>query len=398
MNPRLWTTGRTKRRPAEDETRSAPAAPVAQVASGSSQAAELPTPDSDALEVEDLAVTFPGRSGPVEVVKGLSFKIRRGEVVGIVGESGSGKSMTALAIARLIPYPGQIRGRVRMFGTEVEKLSRRERDRFLGTRLAFVFQDPMSSLNPALRIGTQLTQGVRRHRKLGRHAARKRAADALTEVHIPAAEQQLSRFPHEFSGGMRQRAMIAMGLIKDPTLLIADEPTTALDVTIQAQVMELLAEVNERHETAVVLISHNLALVSQNCDRVLVMYAGRIVEELGAKQLQNDALHPYTRALIATVPDLSRLDTAELVPIPGEVPDISALPPGCAFHPRCPLKIDRCATDVPALLHRPGERRVACHVANEDLEATPIGSRRSTGSSQPDPLGTSTVGGEAEAV
>jgi oligopeptide/dipeptide ABC transporter ATP-binding protein len=332
---------------------------------------EIGAPVGDhALAVEDLTVSF----GPAEVVRGVSFTVDRGQIVGIVGESGSGKTMTALEVAQLLPASGRADGRIALLGTDVAGLSRSALDALLGTRLAVIFQDPMSSLNPALRIGDLLTQGVRVHRKLATKEAHQRAVGALTEVHIPAAERQLYRFPHEFSGGMRQRTMIAMGLMTEPELLIADEPTTALDVTVQAQVMQLLHEVNQQHRTAVILISHNLALVSENCHRVLVMYAGRIVEDLDVEQLQTDPRHPYTQALLAAIPTIGLNRDERVEGIPGEAPDAAAPPPGCAFHPRCPHAIDRCAVDVPALQTRPGARRVACHVANADLTTTERGS------------------------
>jgi oligopeptide/dipeptide ABC transporter ATP-binding protein len=370
MNPRLWTQSTEKSRGPRDSgvvtERSTPDAPPVRVGS----TGELGTRDQPdlALDVRDLVVTFPTTRGPVEVVKGVSMAVPVGEVVGIVGESGSGKTMTALAIAQLTPYPGRVTGRIEMFGENAFTLPRRRLNRLLGTKLAVIFQDPMSSLNPALRIGTQLTQGVRVHRKLSKKEATRLAISALTEVHIPGAERQLSRFPHEFSGGMRQRAMIAMGLMKEPALLLADEPTTALDVTVQAQVMELLSEVNRTHRTAVILISHNLALVNQNCHRVLVMYAGRIVEDMDAGQLGTNPLHPYTQALLRALPDIGRSRSDLLASIPGEVPDIASPPPGCAFHPRCPLALERCTHELPALLRRPDGRRVACHVVNADID------------------------------
>ena len=362
MNPLLWTT-------APRRNRRQRAAELAAAEPDEDDAAPGAAPSGKGtLEVRDLKVTMPG-DVPLEIVKGVSFTIGKGEILGLVGESGSGKSMTALAIAQLAPFPGRVDGTVKLDGEELKELSPKKLERFLGTDLAVVFQDPLASMNPALTIGTQLTEGVRRHRKVDRKGAVSMAVERLTEVQIPAAKRQLKRYPHEFSGGMRQRAMIAMGLMNNPALLIADEPTTALDVTIQAQIMDLLHDVNRRHDMAVLFISHNLALVSQNCHRVLVMYAGRIVEELEAKHLTTDALHPYTRALLGAVPELdSAAEGAELASIPGEAPDIASPPVGCPFHPRCPLAKPICSEERPVLRRRPdGVRRVACHVANEDL-------------------------------
>jgi oligopeptide/dipeptide ABC transporter ATP-binding protein len=388
MNPLLWTAPKKTAAAAADgaappelEPGAAPAGAAPALASGNGRAngsggggagtaTVAPAGDGVALSVQDLVVTFPGPAGPIEVVKGVSFAVRAGELIGIVGESGSGKTMTALSIAQLTPFPGRVSGQIILHGTDLKRLPRRRLDRFLGTDLAVVFQDPMSSMNPALRIGAQLTEAIRIHKRMDRRKANDLAIAGLTEVHIPAAGRQIKRYPHEFSGGMRQRAMIAKGLIKEPTLLIADEPTTALDVTIQAQIMDLLNEVNGTHQTAIILISHNLALVSQNCHRVLVMYAGRIVEELGAEHLTTNPLHPYTRALLGAVPEIGQARDVPLEYIPGEIPDISSPPPGCPYHPRCPLAIDRCRAERPPLVTRPDatDRRVACHVANADLE------------------------------
>jgi oligopeptide/dipeptide ABC transporter ATP-binding protein len=315
-----------------------------------------------------LVVTFPGSSGPIDIVKGISFTVHEGELLGVVGESGSGKTMTAMAVAQLVPYPGRVEGTVTLHGNELIGLPHKRLDDVLGMDLAVVFQDPMSSLNPALRVGSQLALPLRVHRRLGRKEAAHLAAEGLRSVRIPAAERQLRRYPHEFSGGMRQRAMIAKGLMKKPTLLIADEPTTALDVTIQAQIMDLLNEINERDKTAIVLISHNLALISQNCHRVIVMYTGRIVEELNAHELVTDPLHPYTKALLGAVPQIGQPREQPLSHIPGEIPDIAVPPPGCPYHPRCPLAGDRCRIERPMLLSRPGGRRLACHVINVDID------------------------------
>ena len=325
-------------------------------------------PSQEVLAVRDLEVSFPDHGQPVRVVNGVSFSLGRGEMLGIVGESGSGKTMTALAVAQLVAYPGIVKGDVKLKGRALQQIPLRDLDEFLGSEVAFVFQDPMSSLNPALRIGTQLTEGVEVHQKLGHSEAAALAVQRLREVGIPAPHRQLHRHPHELSGGMRQRVMIAMGLMKEPVLLIADEPTTALDVTIQAQIMDLLHQINRDYHTAIILISHNLGLVSQNCERVLVMYAGRVVEDLTISQLAAGARHPYTRALLSAVPDMTRPRSEALATIPGQAPDMAALPSGCPFHPRCPLAVDRCRAERPPLRLREAGQRVACWVANEDLE------------------------------
>jgi oligopeptide/dipeptide ABC transporter ATP-binding protein len=337
MNPALWT-GSTRRR----RRSTIPAARDA-IAHGRAPAAQAAPPSADvALDVRDLTVTFPLAEGLVRLVDGVTFTVRKGQMVGIVGESGSGKTMTALGIAQLTPYPGTVAGAVRIAGDDIRAYAPAERERLLGLRLAIVFQDPMASLNPALTVGTQLTEGARIHRRLTKRAARQLAVARLREVNIPAPEAQLDRRPHELSGGMRQRVMIAMALMNDPAVLLADEPTTALDVTIQAQIMELLAKINREHGTAVVLISHNIGLVGQNCDRVLVMYGGRIVEDGATEALMNRPRHPYTRLLVAAVPDMERSRAIALASIAGQPPDPGALPIGCAFAARCPLVMDRC--------------------------------------------------------
>jgi peptide/nickel transport system permease protein len=318
------------------------------------------------LEVRDLVVEFPGPHGYHPVVDGVSFSLRKGDKLGIVGESGSGKSTTALAIAQLVPFPGRVHGSVRLDGHDLSAMRPHERDHLLGTDLAVVYQDPLSSLNPGLKIGVQLVEGVEVHRKLNRKQAEVIAIERLRETNIASPELQLERHSHELSGGMRQRVMIAMGLMNDPALLIADEPTTALDVTVQAQIMDVLDRVNREHEAALILISHNLGLVSQNCQRVLLMYAGRVVEEVSAENLVRRPLHPYTRALLGSVPGLAG-GRERLEFIPGQAPDPAALPPGCPYNPRCPLAVERCTVERPPLLRRPEGGAVACWVANEDI-------------------------------
>jgi oligopeptide/dipeptide ABC transporter ATP-binding protein len=362
MNPILWTgaldKGFSGARTSPD--RESPEHPVGTPATKA-------MPVETVLEVTDLFVTFPGPSGPYAVVDGVSFRLAKGEKLGVVGESGSGKTMMAMAIAQLTSQPATVSGVVLINGKNVRRMGQTEMNHFLATDLAVVFQDPTSSLNPALRIGTQLTEGAQQHRHLTHRQALDLAVVRLSEVNISTPLHQLGRHPHELSGGMRQRVMIAMGLMNNPILLIADEPTTALDVTIQAQIMDLLERINADHQTAIVLISHNLALVSQNCHRVLVMYAGRIVEDLSTEQLLLVPLHPYTRALRGAVPDMSRPRDVDLDFISGQPPDPLNLPSGCPYHPRCPLAIDICKIGTPPLQLRPDGRRVACWVANGDL-------------------------------
>jgi peptide/nickel transport system permease protein len=323
---------------------------------------EVPTPPDPAgplLRVEGLTVTFPAASGPFAAVSDLDLEIWPGEAVGLVGESGSGKSVTALAIAQLVPHPGSVRARrLELAGRELRSLAGRERQRLLGTTLAMVLQDPTTSLNPALRLGRQLTEVAEVHRGLGRRQALRLAAETLRTVGIADAGRRLRQYPHELSGGMRQRAVVAMGLMAQPRLLLADEPTTSLDVTVQRRLLGLLGSLRER-QLAILLISHDLAVVAQLCSRVLVMYAGRIVEELGVEDLRRGPAHPYTRALLAALPDMATDRERPLITIPGQPPAPGAVPPGCPFAPRCAFARDRCRRQRPELVGEPG-RRVAC--------------------------------------
>lgn len=320
--------------------------------------------DPTVLSVRNLSVSFARADDTIYAVDEASFDVRRGEIVGIVGESGSGKTMLSLAIAGLVPHPGRVTAdKLEFAGRDLLKSSQRELRPFLGTKMAIVFQDPMSSLNPVLKIGKQLTEAVRVHGGVGKASAQQLAVKRLGDVRIPAAARRLSQYPHEFSGGMRQRAMIAMGLMGEPELLIADEPTTALDVTVQAQILELLQEVN-RAGTAVILVSHDLGVVSQLCDRIMVMYAGRIVEEGPVDEILAAPAHPYTRALLEVVPDLTVDRDEPLRTIPGAPPDPGALPLGCRFAPRCPLAFEKCIEQPPALLVRPGQA-AECWLAPE---------------------------------
>jgi oligopeptide/dipeptide ABC transporter ATP-binding protein len=287
-------------------------------------------------------------------VRGVSFSVRPGEAIGVVGESGSGKSLTALAVSRLIEAPGVVTAdRLEFAGTPLAAAS----DRELGTSLAMVFQDPMTSFNPARRVGRQLAEVSEQHHGLSRRAAFARAVDRLAAVRVPAAARRARQYPHEFSGGMRQRAMIGMGLMGQPKLVIADEPTTALDVTVQRQVLRLLARTREAEGAAILLISHDIAVVSQTCERMLVMYAGRVVEDLPTG---SPARHPYTRALLATTVDLGTDRDEPLAVIPGRPPEPDQVPAGCAFAARCPLASERCRTEDPVLEPAAGGHRVAC--------------------------------------
>ncbi len=341
------------------------------------EAERAPVDGQVLLEVTGLSVSLPLSHGTFKVVHDVSFWLKKGERLGIVGESGSGKTTTALAIAQLVPFPGTVEGSVKFEGRELLNNSHDPGlNTLLGTKLAVVYQDPLSSLNPALKIGTQLTEAIEIHRHTDRSQAIKTAVERLHEVNIPAAEAQVWRYPHELSGGMRQRVMIAMGLMMDPALFICDEPTTSLDVTVQAQIMDLFASLNARHGSAIILISHNLALVSQNTDRILVMYAGRIVEDLMTEQLLTGGLHPYTRQLLAAIPDTSRPREQRLEAIPGQSPDPANPTPGCPYHPRCPLAGPRCGLHRPPLRFHGDTRRVACWAA--EPEGTSIKSRNGT--------------------
>ncbi len=321
------------------------------------------------LDVQDLSVSFPSGGGWVQPVRGVTFRVEPAEVVGIVGESGSGKTLTALAVAQLIEEPGQVTAaRLRLLGTDLLCGTERTHRQLLGTSLSMVFQDPGTSFNPTRRVGGQLAEVGRYHLGMGRTEAHARAVDRLRIVHVPAPERRAGQYPHEFSGGMRQRAMIGMGLMGNPSLIVADEPTTALDVTIQRQVLQLLRSIREADGVAILLISHDVAVVRQVCDRVLVMYAGRIVEDLPAADLARSARHPYTRALVAAVPDMDSDLDRPLAVIPGRPVEPSEVPPGCAFAPRCPLAVQRCRDEDPPLVTDAAGRRVACWRADEPLD------------------------------
>jgi peptide/nickel transport system permease protein len=326
-----------------------------------SPAPVAPEPAEDVLQVRDLRVAFPRSDSWTVPVAGVSFDVRDGEAVGIVGESGSGKSLTALSVAGLLP-PDAVRtaAALTVAGQEIRDVPDRTLRRVLGTDLAMVFQDPLTSLNPALRIGRQLAEVAEEHLGSSRAAAHERAVERLGDVAIPDPHRRARRYPHEFSGGMRQRVMIGMALMAGPRLIIADEPTTALDVTVQQQVLRLLQRAREEHGTALLLISHDLAVVASVCDRVLVMYGGRVVEELPVSTLVTGPAHPYSRALLASVPRMDADRALPLATITGRPPDPAARPPGCPFQPRCAHATDRCAEEVPPLQPYADGHRVAC--------------------------------------
>lgn len=371
LNPRLWSLsarhGRSLRRARRTD---AARALAPDPRSGGEQAEDA------VLRVSNLTVVLPTADGDRTLIRGVSFRLRAGEVLAIVGETGSGKTLTALSIAGLLPHPLRMAaGRLELDGVALRSLSRRRLSRHLGTTLAMIFQDPMSSMNPAARVGSQLADGARRHRSLTRSQARAEAVIRLAQVRIGDGKRALRRYPHQFSGGMQQRVMIAMGLMARPRVLLADEPTTALDVTVQAQVLEVLRDIKEKENTAIILISHNLGVVNQLCDRVLVMYAGRVVEEGTRDRLLRRPRHPYTQGLLASIPELSSDKRRTLKAIPGRPPSAGEEPAGCPFAPRCPLVLDRCRREQPELTSFGRNERVACFVAAEygEVENEPAG-------------------------
>jgi peptide/nickel transport system ATP-binding protein len=313
------------------------------------------------LAVRDLHTQFNTLDGVVRAVDGVSFDLARGETLGIVGESGCGKSVTALSILRLIPpETGRIAaGSIKFDGEELTTLSEEAMKRLRGHRISMIFQEPMTSLNPVLTVGTQIAENVTRHMGVSKRAARERACEMLDLMRIADARRRLDEYPHQLSGGMRQRVMIAMALSCDPQVLIADEPTTALDVTIQAQILDLMLDLKEKTGTAIVLITHDLGVVAETTQRVVVMYAGRKVEEAPVEALFDNPLHPYTRGLMAAIPRLD-VDAPRLQEIPGMVPLLTRPIVGCAFAARCPLATERCRTEVPPMVDVGGGHTALC--------------------------------------
>jgi oligopeptide/dipeptide ABC transporter ATP-binding protein len=314
------------------------------------------------LDVKDLRTHFFTPEGIVKAVDGVSYDVREGETMALVGESGCGKSVSALSIMRLIPSPpGRIMGGTVTFnGRDLSGLNNEEMRKVRGKEMAMIFQEPMTSLNPVLTIGRQLTETFEAHVYASREASVKRAAEVLKLVGIPDPERRLSQYPHQFSGGMRQRVMIAMALICDPKLILADEPTTALDVTIQAQVLELMKELSRRLGVAMIIITHNLGVVARYADRVNVMYAGKIIESGKSQDIYHRSLHPYTLGLLHSVPRLDEPRAVKLEPISGQPPDLLHLPLGCSFQPRCRFGDARCGAESPPLLDRGEGHWCAC--------------------------------------
>ena len=318
--------------------------------------------DRPVLAVDGLNTRFATPDGEVRAVNDVSFTVSAGETLGIVGESGSGKSQVFLSVMGLLASNGQASGSVRFRDEEILGLPPRRLNRLRGAHMSMIFQDPMTSLNPYLRISRQMTEVLVRHKGMGERAAVKRSIEMLDLVRIPEAARRIHMHPHEFSGGMRQRVMIAMALLCQPELLIADEPTTALDVTIQAQILELMQALKRELHTAIVLITHDLGVIAGLADRVMVMYAGGVVESGPVREIFYDAQHPYTAGLLRSMPRLSGPKDAALTSIPGQPPNLQRLPPGCPFRPRCTAAFDRCEAEVPVLRPIAAGRAKACHL------------------------------------
>ncbi|WP_262850184.1 ABC transporter ATP-binding protein [Sphaerisporangium corydalis] len=323
------------------------------------------------LAVDNLHVEFTTRQGVVRAVNGVSYTVHAGESLAVLGESGSGKSVTAQAIMGILDMPpARIpKGEIRFRGTDMLKLSDQARSQIRGQRIAMVFQDALSALNPVFTVGWQIGEMFRVHRGMSKRDAQKKAIELMERVRIPAARQRVNDYPHQFSGGMRQRIMIAMSIALDPEVLIADEPTTALDVTVQAQIMELLAELQRESNMGLILITHDLGVVADVADKIAVMYAGRIVEGAPVHDVYKNPAHPYSKGLLDSIPRVDQKGQ-ELYAIKGLPPNLLDMPSGCAFHPRCPYRRDNCVTDVPPLYEISGTRGSACHYYREVLDGT----------------------------
>jgi peptide/nickel transport system ATP-binding protein len=320
------------------------------------------------LEVKDLRVQFPTDDGLVKAVDGVSFSLQQGETLGIVGESGSGKSVSSLTIMGLVPKSqANISGQVIFEGQDLLQLSPTEMRQVRGKKISMIFQDPMTSLHPFYRVGDQIAESILEHEDVSKKEAAERAVDMLSKVNIPQPKDRANQFPHEFSGGMRQRAMIAMALALNPDLLIADEPTTALDVTVQAQILDLIDSLRSEFGAAVIIITHDLGVVAEHCDNIQVMYAGRAIEYGRTEDIFYHPHHPYTWGLLQSIPKLGE-ETDRLTPIRGLPPSLINLPKGCSFAPRCPYVFDRCREESPALLPSDTYHASACHLSLADKE------------------------------
>ena len=318
------------------------------------------------LDVQGLTTAFMTGRGEITAIEGVSFSLKEGEILGIVGESGSGKSVTALTIMGLLPRPPAriAAGSVMFQGQDLTKLSAREMQRIRGPGIAMIFQEPMTSLNPVFSIGDQIMETIRAHENLPAAALRKRAIDMLDKVGIPSAARRLDDYPHQMSGGQRQRVMIAIALACNPKLLIADEPTTALDVTIQAQILDLLMDLRDEFRMAIMIITHNMGVIAETADRVLVMYAGRVIEEAPVARVFDHPVHPYTRGLLECVPSITE-DRARLIAIPGTLPDPARRPPGCRYSVRCRYAQPSCSEALPPLILEEADHWAACLRAKE---------------------------------
>jgi peptide/nickel transport system ATP-binding protein len=320
------------------------------------------------LEVKDLKVHFHTDDGVVKAVDGVSYSIAPGETLGIVGESGSGKSVSSLTVMGLTNSPqAEISGEVIFQGQDLLKLPPDEMRTIRGDKISMIFQDPMTSLHPFYKVGDQIAEAILQHQNLSKKEAFQGAIDMLAKVNIPRPDERAKQFPHEFSGGMRQRAMIAMALALNPDLLIADEPTTALDVTVQAQILDLIDRLKDEFNAAVIIITHDLGVVAEHCDNIQVMYAGKAVEFGNTDDIYYNPHHPYTWGLLSSIPRLDD-DLDRLVPIQGLPPSLINVPPGCAFHPRCPYRFEPCDKEVPALIPSDGHHAAACHLSLADKE------------------------------
>ncbi|AMM23926.1 ABC transporter ATP-binding protein [Variovorax sp. PAMC 28711] len=311
------------------------------------------------LDVQHLVVEFPGRRGTLRAIDDISFDIAPGEILGVVGESGAGKSLTGASIIGLLEPPGRVAsGQIMLEGQRIDQLNHQQMRHIRGKRIGAIFQDPLTSLNPLYTVGRQITETIRAHLPVNEAEARRRAISLLEDTGIPGAAQRIDHYPHQFSGGMRQRVVIALALAAEPTLIVADEPTTALDVSIQAQIIQLLKRLCRERGAAVMLITHDMGVIAETCDRVAVMYAGRIVEIGPVHEVIHAPAHPYTAGLMASIPDMA-IERDRLNQIDGAMPRLNAIPTGCAYHPRCPRAFDRCTQERPELIEA-GATQAAC--------------------------------------